>query len=100
MDKVTAIVTVVLCLFGSGGIVLWFLNRVAKKNDARDELSKDMAYIKKKIAVIQEGMIICLENDCVIFHALKTHQINGDSEKQEKKMNDYFLSFIKPDVNK
>ena len=100
MDKVTVIVTVVLCLFGSGGIVLWFLNRVAKKNDARDELSKDVAYIKKKIAVIQEGMIICLENDCVIFKALKTHQINGDSEKQEKKMNDYFLSFIKPDGNK
>ena len=33
MDRVTAIVTVVLCLFGSGGIVLWFLNRIAKKNE-------------------------------------------------------------------
>ena len=40
MDRVTAIVTVVLCLFGSGGIVLWFLNRIAKKNDAKDVMKK------------------------------------------------------------
>lgn len=95
MDRVTAIVTVVLCLFGSGGVVLWFLNRIAKKNDAKDVLKKEVAEIKKILSVLQEGLIMCLENDFVIFHALKTHQINGDSEVQERKMNEYFLSHLK-----
>jgi len=95
MDRITAIVTVVLCLFGSGGIVLWFLNRIAKKNDSKDILRKDVSEIKKILSVLQEGLIICLENDFVIFHALKTHQINGNSEIQERKMNEYFLSHLK-----
>ena len=47
MDKITAIATVVVCLFGSGGIVLWFLNRVAKKHDARDTTAKDLKEIKE-----------------------------------------------------
>lgn len=95
MNIATAVVTVAVCLFGSGGIVIWFLNRLAKKNDDRNALRKDVVEIKKTLSVLQEGLIMCLENDCVIFHALKTHQINGDSEKQEKKMNDYFLSHLK-----
>jgi len=95
MDKITAIVTIAVCLFGSGGVVLWFLNRIAKKHDDKDTSRKDLKEIKEYIKVLQEGLIMCLENDCVIFHALKTHQINGDSEKQEKKMNAYFLSHLK-----
>ena len=46
------------------------------------------------VQTLQKGLIMCLENDCVIFNALKTHQINGDSEMQEKKMNAYFLSLL------
>ena len=94
MDKITAIVTIVACLFGSGGIVLWFLNRIAKKHDAKDTTAKDIKEIKKAIQTLQKGLIMCLENDCVIFNALKTHQINGDSELQEKKMKAYFLSLL------
>ena len=40
---------------------------------------------------------MALENDLVVFHALKTHQINGDSEKQEEKMHAYFLSLLRED---
>lgn len=94
MDKITAIVTVVVCLFGSGGIVLWFLNRLAKKHDAKDSTAKDLKEIKGYIQTLQKGLIMCLENDCVVFNALKTHQINGDSELQEKKMKAYFLSLL------
>ena len=36
----TAITTILVCLFGSGGIVLWFLNRIAKKHDAKDTTAK------------------------------------------------------------
>lgn len=95
MDFLTLLTTVIVCLFGSGGIVLWFLNRAAKKRDAKDETAKDIAEIKQGMKVMQEGLIMCLENDCVVFNALKTHQINGDSEKQEKKMQEYFLSLLK-----
>ena len=94
MDKITAIVTVIICIFGSGGIVLWFLNRIAKKHDAKDATAKDIKEIKKAIQTLQKGLVMCLENDCVIFNALKTHQINGDSELQEKKMKAYFLSLL------
>ena len=94
MNILTAIVTVVTCLFGSGGIVLWVLNRTAKKHDAKDTTAKDIKDLMGAVQTLQKGLIMCLENDCVIFNALKTHQINGDSELQEKKMKAYFLSLL------
>jgi hypothetical protein len=36
-----------------------------------------------------------LENDKVIFKALRNHEINGESENQEEKMDEYFLSLFK-----
>ncbi len=94
MDTLTVIVTVSVCLFGSGGIVIWVLNRMAKKHDSKDTSSKNFTELKVAMQTIQKGLIMCLENDCVIFNALKTHQINGDSELQEKKMKAYFLSLL------
>lgn len=83
MNTTTAIVTVVCCLFGSGGIVMWMLNRFVNRKDSQ-------------MNEIKEGIRLGLENDAVIFKALREHQINGDSEKQEDKMNSYFRkSFIK-----
>jgi len=95
MDTLTVVATVLVCLFGSGGIVIWVLNRMARKHDANDSTAKDLIEIKAFMQLLLKGLIMCLENDCVIFNALKTHQINGDSEKQEKKMNDFFLSLLK-----
>ncbi len=94
MDILTVVVTVLVCLFGSGGIVIWVLNRMAKKHDAKDTSAKDLKELKQALQTLQRGLIMCLENDCVIFHALKTHQINGDSEMQENKMKAYFLSLL------
>ena len=37
---------------------------------------------------------MALENDKVIFKALRNHEINGDSEEQERKMDEYFLSLL------
>ena len=62
---------------------MWALERFAKH---RDEHMDD----------IKEGIRLGLENDAVIFKALREHKINGESEAQEKKMNEYFRrSFIK-----
>ena len=94
MNLLTAIVTIVTCLFGSGGIVIWVLNRSARKHDEKDTTKKDLFEIKEYIKTLQRGLIMCLENDGVVFNALKTHQINGDSELQEKKMQAYFLSLL------
>ena len=50
----------------------------------------------ENIDEIKEGIKLGLENDAVIFKALRENQINGESEAQEEKMNRYFRkAFIK-----
>jgi hypothetical protein len=46
--------------------------------------------VKKAISNLGEGLSIGLDNDRVIFKALREHAINGESEAQEKKMDEYF----------
>lgn len=46
--------------------------------------------VKKAVSCLGEGLSIGLDNDRVIFKALREHAINGDSEAQERKMDDYF----------
>jgi len=83
VEVLTIILTIISCLLGSGGVVMWCLNRWAAKKDAG-------------LKEIKEGIRLGLENDAVIFKALRDHKINGESEAQEVKMNEYFRkSFIK-----
>ncbi len=94
MDENTLVTTLSVCLFGSGGIVLWLLNRLAKKSDDRLSYAKDIREIKATMGRIQMGLVMALENDKVIFKSLRTHEINGESEEQEAKMDEYFLSLL------
>jgi hypothetical protein len=94
MDELTLVATISAILFGSGGIVLWLLNRLAKRSDDRHGYAKDLKDIKNTITKIQMGLVMALENDKVIFKSLRTHEINGESEEQEKKMDEYFLSLL------
>ena len=94
MDEITLAATISVCLFGSGGVVLWLLNRMAKRSDDRLGYAKDLREIKATITRVQVGLVMALENDKVIFKSLRTHEINGESEEQEKKMDDYFLSLL------
>lgn len=80
--------TAFTCIFGSGGIVLWFLNRYAAKQDKL--LEKQDKMIERRIAKLEEGIKLGLENDAVIFKALRENKINGESEAQEEKMEKYF----------
>lgn len=50
----------------------------------------DKKEIKSSINRIAEGLHIGLENDRVIFKAFRENKINGESEEQEKKMDQYF----------
>ena len=61
MDKVTLIATVFVCLFGSGGVVLWLLNRVAKRNDEHSCYGRDIKEIKNTILRVQDGLVMALE---------------------------------------
>ena len=49
-----------------------------------------MERVKKAISRLGEGLSIGLDNDRVIFKAFRKHAINGESEAQEKKMDEYF----------
>lgn len=64
----------------SGGIIMYFI----KKHDK-------VAVLETKFDRLSEGVELGLENDMVIFKALREGHINGESEKQEVKMNDFFF---------
>ena len=88
------VVTITVCLFGSGGIAVWLLNRMAKVADEKNTVAKDIRERKETLMKLQEGLTMALENDLVIFKALRTHEINGESEEQEEKMKKYFIGLL------
>ena len=94
MDAKSLIAAIAACLFGSGGLVIWLVDRNAKKRDGRDSGRKDLMEIKQGLGKLQDGLTMALENDRVIFRALRTHEINGESEEQERKMDKYFISLL------
>ena len=93
-ELLTFATTIVACIFGSGGVALWFLNRIARRIDEKEEAKKDMKELKAAVKDIERGLVITLNNDRVIFNALRTHEINGESEEQERKMDEYLISLI------
>lgn len=90
MDTTTAIITIITCLFGSGSLLLWLLNRITTKHDEKDSLSAKVDNLTSAVSKLQDGLVMTLENDAVIFKALREHSINGESEAQEQKMDSYF----------
>lgn len=95
MNNWNVVNTLIVSIFGSGGLLIWFLNRSSKKRDTNDLTCDDIKAIKEKLTFVQEGLVMTLENDKVIFKALRNHEINGESENQEEKMDEYFLSIFK-----
>lgn len=94
MDFWTAAITLVSSLLG-GGVVAFFLDRHQKKVDKKEEEQKKKEEKKQKELQawqdhVSEGLKIGLENDAVIFNALRKNNINGESEIQEQKMNEFF----------
>jgi hypothetical protein len=100
MDLTTFVLSLLVCLFSSGGIGIWILNRHAKRSDGKDDAAKTLVAINERLDTVQEGLVMALENDRVIFRALRTHEINGESEEQEKKMDKYFISLLGKDGGK
>jgi len=77
-----AIIAGVFGTLGGGGIGLYLLKR------------KDIIIdLCKRVDRLAEGLQIGLENDIVIFEALRKKDINGNSVEQERKMHAYFAKF-------
>lgn len=110
---------IIVTLLGGGGLVMGLFNAIKESvskhrnnfdNDIaeiRRKLNKDYSHLEeleKKVDSLSEsisdlkqlkdhevkGIMLGLENDAVIFEALKNHHINGESEAQKEKMDAYF----------
>lgn len=84
-----AIITGVITLV-NGPLVITLISKNSKKNDEIKELREDVGNLFKLVDRIAAGLTIGLKNDKVIFEAFRKNSINGDSEIQDKVMDDYF----------
>lgn len=90
-----SVATIISSLVGSGGIVMWLLDRKQKKEERLEAKRQKIEEARRKKEEEQQqhildGIKLGLENDAVIFKALREHKINGESELQEQKMNEFF----------
>lgn len=110
---------ILVTLLGGGGLVMGLFNAIKDSvSKHRNNLDKDIAEIRQKLnndynhleelekkvdglsySITElkqvkghevKGIMLGLENDAVIFEALKTNHINGESEDQKQKMDAYF----------
>lgn len=77
------VVLLVLGSLFSAGTVGQIAMYAIKKHDRLEK-------VEKVVERLAEGVTLGLENDIVIFNALRNNHINGESEKQEQKMRTYF----------
>ncbi len=77
------IILLVLGSLFSAGTVGQIIMYIIKKHDRLEK-------VEKVVERLAEGVTLGLENDIVIFNALRNNHINGESEKQEQKMRNYF----------
>lgn len=80
----------VAIITGSVTLANALLSRKWNRNDELAKLRKAIASLYKQVNRIAKGMDIALKNDQVIFDAFRKNAINGESEEQDKIMEDYF----------
>ena len=78
----------------NGPILLAIFNNHIKKTDETKKIREDINKLSKVVDRIGDGLNIGLRNDKVIFEALRKNCINGESEKQEQIMDDYFTECV------
>lgn len=80
VEIIKLVAVVLTASLASGGLIMYYI----KKHDRVSDL-------EKKFDRLTEGVQLGLENDIVIFKALRQGHINGESEAQEKRLNEYFF---------
>jgi len=78
----------------NGPILLAIFNNRMKKHDETKKIREDITQLSKLVDRIGDGLNIGLRNDKVIFEALRKNSINGESERQEQIMDDYFTNCV------
>ena len=80
----------VALITGSVTVANGLLSRRWKKSDDLSQMRNDIQRLYRQIDRIAKGMDIALKNDQVVFDALRKNAINGESEIQDRIMEDYF----------
>lgn len=62
-------------------------------------LTRAVVELQKISQAAVDGIMLGLENDRVVFNALRSNHINGESELQERKMDGYFMKCAKEGLN-
>ena len=78
----------------NGPILLAIFNNHIKKTDETKQIREDITQLSKQVDRIGDGLNIGLRNDKVIFEALRKNSINGESERQEQIMDEYFTNCV------
>jgi glutaredoxin 2 len=78
----------------NGPILLAIFNNHIKKTDETKKIREDITQLSKLVDRIGDGLNIGLRNDKVIFEALRKNSINGESERQEQIMDEYFADCV------
>lgn len=80
----------VAIITGSVTVINGLLVRRGKRGDELKQVRTDIGQLDRQVSRIALGMDIALKNDQVIFDALRKNDINGESERQDKIMEEYF----------
>ncbi len=83
----------------NGPILLAIFNNHIKRTDETKKIREDINKLSKLVDRIGDGLNIGLRNDKVIFEALRKNCINGESERQERIMDEYFTNNLLESFN-
>ena len=64
---------------------------ISNLTDAIQGYHKYHSYVEENTRYIIEGLMLSLQSEQIIFQALRTHKINGESEAMDKKINSFLL---------
>lgn len=124
LDITQILVAALPSLLGGGGLVMGVINMIRERRRKRyDELERHMEDVDVKLSndfkrfenidrridnltdVVEqtckvmehgvEGIMIGLENDRIVFQALRDNHINGESVRQEERINEYYSKCMK-----
>jgi len=91
MDDVVKVAVITGCVaLVNGPLLLAVMSQRWRRNDELTHLREDVARLFKLVNRVGAGLDIGLRNDKVIFKALRDNSINGESEIQERIMDEYF----------
>ena len=112
-DQITQII--IAAISGSSVITVFFgylKSRMTAKRISADETAKQISVLSQKVSeltdnipdyhtyhsyveentkYIIEGLVLALQSEQIIFQALRTHKINGESEEMDRRINLFLL---------